>query len=107
MNRPSAPSIPRLCRWVLHYAARRRWPLTSVLGSMLLKIGLDVLKPWPMVFLINYVLEGKAMPPWIAALVDSLPGPHTPNWLIGWSVGVTVLLFLLSWAAGLANAYTN
>ena len=100
-------SIPRLCRWVLQYAARRRAPLATVLLSMLLKIGLDVLKPWPMVFLIDYVLQTKVMPPWLASLVTFLPGPHTTSGLIGWSVLATVLIFLLSWAVGLANAYAN
>src|SRR6266481_2360173 len=36
-----------------------------------------------------------------------LPGPHNSAWLIGWSVVATVLLFLLSWAVGLINAYGN
>src|SRR5213075_1022440 len=62
---------------------------------------------WPMVFLIDHVLDTKSMPVWLESLVKMLPGPHTPNWLIGWSVLTTVLLFLLSWAIGLANAYAN
>src|SRR5205814_2206436 len=104
---PPDLNLFRLCGWVFHYAARRRGPLAGVLLSMLLKVGLDVLKPWPMVFLIDYVLRTKAMPPWVASLVNALPGPHTPPSLIGWSVIATVLLFLLSWAVGLANAYAN
>ena len=79
----------------------------AVLLSMALQVGLDVLKPWPMVFLIDHVLRTKAMPPWMASLVGLLPGPHTAASLIAWSVFGTVLLFLLGWAVSLANAYAN
>ena len=74
---------------------------------MLLKVGLDVLKPWPMVFLVDHVLQTKVMPPWMSRFVDLLPGTPTTAHLIGWSVAATVLLFLLSWSLGLANAYAN
>jgi len=104
---PDHLSLARLCRWVLQYAARRRGPLLAVLLSMLVKVGLDVLKPWPMVFLVDHVLQTKVMPPWLDGLVKLLPGPHNSVWLIGWSVVATVLLFLLSWAVGLSNAYAN
>jgi len=104
---PDHLSLARLCRWVLQYAARRRGPLLAVLLSMLVKVGLDVLKPWPMVFLVDHVLQTKVMPPWLDGLVKLLPGPHNSAWLIGWSVVATVLLFLLSWAVGLSNAYAN
>ncbi len=41
----------------------RRWPaLAGVVGALLLRVGLDVLKPWPMVFLVDYVLRGQSMP---------------------------------------------
>jgi ATP-binding cassette, subfamily B, bacterial len=97
----------RLCQWALGYAFRRRLPLAGVTLSMLLKVGLDILKPWPMVFLIDYVLRGDSMPPALSGFVEVLPGPATVSYLIGWSVAATVLIFLLSWAVGLATAYAN
>lgn len=96
-----------LCRWSLSYALHRWVPLAAVLVTMLLKVGLDVLKPWPMVFLVDHVLQTKAMPAWMARVVDLLPGEHTQFNLIGWSVAATVGIFLLSWAVGLVNAYAN
>ncbi|MEO5802697.1 MAG: ABC transporter ATP-binding protein [Verrucomicrobiota bacterium] len=106
-TQPPDVSMSRLCRWVMSYAFKR-WPqLSAVLGAMLLKTGLDVLKPWPMVFLVDYVLQTKVMPPWISRFVESLPGAHSQTALIGWSVSATVLVFLLSWALGLATAYAN
>jgi ATP-binding cassette subfamily B protein len=100
-------SIVRLCRWVMRYAAGQRGALMAVLLSMLLKVGLDLLTPWPMVFLVDHVLQKKVMPGWLAALVKVLPGPHTLPWLLGWSVTATVLFFLLGWSVGLLNAYAN
>lgn len=100
-------TLPRLCGWALSYALRRWLPLLAVVGGLLLKVALDVLKPWPMVFLIDYVLRGQTMPPLLARLIESLPGAPTPDNLIAWSVGGAVLIFLLSWLAGLAATYSN
>ena len=92
-----------LLRWVMGYALRRWLALATVMASLLLKVGLDVLKPWPMLFLVDYVLQTRVMPGWARTLVEALPGPHTPSSLIGWSVGATIVLFLLGWAVGLAQ----
>lgn len=100
-------TLPKLCGWATRYALRRGWPLLGVSSSLLLRVGLDVLKPWPMVFLIDYVLRGQAKPPLVARLVEALPGATTPANLVGWSVAATVLVFLLSWLAGLAATYSN
>jgi len=89
------------------YAWRRWLPLVAVFTTMLVKVGLDVLKPWPMVFLVDHVLQGKLMPHWISRVVDSLPGAHNQLNLVGWAVAATILIFLLSWTVGLANAYAN
>jgi ATP-binding cassette subfamily B protein/subfamily B ATP-binding cassette protein MsbA len=58
-----------------------------------------------MVFLIDFVLRANPMPAWLQRLVEALPGAHAPGNLIGWCVGTTVLIFLLSWAVGLASEY--
>jgi ATP-binding cassette subfamily B protein len=92
-----------LLRWVMSYAVRRWLALATVVGCLLLKVGLDVLKPWPMLFLIDYVLQARVMPGWVRSLVESLPGSQTSAALIGWTVGATIVLFLLGWAVGLAQ----
>lgn len=110
MSRPSTPSnlrIPALCRWALGYAYHRWMPFVGVVVSLLLKVGLDVLKPWPTVFLIDYVLRGKTMAPALENFAKWLPGTSTPSHLVGWSVGATILIFLLSWLIGLAASYAN
>lgn len=107
MNR-AAPSmtLPGLCRWALGHAWRRGGALVVVLLTLLLKVGIDLLKPWPLVFLVDYVLQFRdsAM---AARIMAVLPGSPTLPGLIFWSVAATVVLFLLSWAAGLANAYAS
>jgi len=100
-------SLLRLCAWAMGYAFRRGWPLLGVSASLLLRVVLDVMKPWPMIFLIDYILGGKAMTPLLGRFVQALPGPATPPVLIGWSVAGTVLVFLLGWMAGLAASYSN
>lgn len=103
----SALTVPRVCAWAMDYALRRWLPLLAVVGSLLFKAALDVLKPWPMVFLIDYVLRGQTMPPAVARFIAGLPGTGTTAGLIVWSVGGTVLIFLSSWLAGLAATYGN
>jgi ATP-binding cassette, subfamily B, bacterial len=100
-------SLTRLCRWVTGYAVRQRMPLLAVILTMLFQAGLGVLRPWPMAFLIDYVLYAKPMPAGLRQLVDRLPGTHDPLNLVGWSVGTTVAIFLLGWALGLANEYAG
>ena len=104
---PSELSTFRLCRWLARYAWRRWLDLLVVVATMLCKIGLDVLKPWPIIFLVDYVLQGKATSPLFPHLVALLPGAHRSENLVAWAVGATVLIFLLSWSIGLANAYAN
>jgi len=103
----SSPTLPQLARWVLRYASRRTWPLATVGLTLLLKIALDLLKPWPMFVLIDYALGGKAIPEGLQQGIRWLPGAETTHGLIGWTILATVLIFLLGWVAGLVNAYAN
>ena len=88
--------------------AFRRWPeLLGVVLTMLSKIGLELIKPWPMVFLVDYVLQGRVTVALFPLIADWLPGGELASNLIGWSVAATVLIFLLGWAAGLAHSYSS
>jgi ATP-binding cassette subfamily B protein len=103
----TADGMGRLSVWALRYALRR-WPaLAVVLGVTLLKIGCDALRPWPMKVLVDHVLDDKPMPAGLAAVVGWLPGGATPQGLLTWCVAITVALFLLGWALGLAAALAN
>ena len=110
MTRPSrrtADSLPRLCLWASRYAVRRRLALLAVVATMLLKIGFDVLRPWPLKVLVDHVLQGDTVPPALAGLLDLLPGQAARESLVSWCVAGTVILFLLGWLLGLATSYAN
>ena len=100
-------TITAVCFWAIRYAGRRWGALFGVGAAMFAKAGLDVLKPWPMVFLVDHILQGRIMPAWVQEMVQRLPGPATTDYLIGWSVAATVVLFLLSWAVSLLMTYTG
>jgi ATP-binding cassette subfamily B protein/subfamily B ATP-binding cassette protein MsbA len=96
--------LATLVRWVAGYALRRRMALLAVVGVLLFKVGLNVLKPWPMVLLVDHVLQGRPLPVWLQRMVEALPGAAGRGELVTWAVGGTVVIFLLSWAAGLAES---
>ena len=100
-------TITAVCFWAMRYAGRRWGALFGVGATMFARAGLDVLKPWPMVFLVDHILQGHMMPAWAQEMVQRLPGPATTDYLIGWSVAATVVLFLLSWAVSLLMTYTG
>jgi ATP-binding cassette subfamily B protein len=93
----------RLMRYAL-----RRWPgLLALLGIMLLNVGLELLKPWPMKLLIDNVLGGKPLPAWASDTLQTLDIDASQNSLLAWSVAGTVVIFLLGWVAALASAYAG
>src|SRR5438270_4669871 len=105
--RTPADGIIRLCGWALRYALRRKAGLAAVLAVMLLKVGLDALRPWPLKLLVDHVLKAKPMAPGLAAAVSRLPGAGEAQGLLAWCVAATVILFLLAWALGLAASFAS
>src|SRR5262249_19054155 len=80
------------------------WPaLVGVLAAMLLKVLVEVLKPWPLKILVDQALSSEPMPAGLATGV----WPVDPETLVAWCVAATVVLFLLGWLANLATAYAN
>jgi ATP-binding cassette subfamily B protein/subfamily B ATP-binding cassette protein MsbA len=100
-------SAVRLFRWLGRYAWRRWRGLLAVLAIMLARVGLDLIKPWPLKVLVDYGLGDQPLSPVIASLAAVLPGSDSREGLIGWSVAATVVFFLLAWAIGVASSYAN
>lgn len=97
----------RLCWWACGYALRR-WPaLVGVLACTLVKIFFDVLKPWPMKFLVDYVLKAEPMPENVHGAVSLLPGTTTAQGLILWCISATVVLFILGKLLHLLSSCVN
>jgi ATP-binding cassette subfamily B protein/subfamily B ATP-binding cassette protein MsbA len=106
----TADSISALCLWALRHAARRRLALSAVLSTMLVTIGLDLLKPWPMKILVDHVLQGPRsapLPDSLATAAGWLLGPFQREDLIGWCLAATVVLFLASWLCGLCLSLSS
>ena len=104
-RRPGSLGTLKLCEWSLSYAVRRWRALMLVLVTMVLKTGLDVLGPWPMKVIADYVLGHKAVPDAIARSVEALSGQVTSYKLLAWSVAAMIVLFLLNWIVGVAESF--
>src|SRR5882672_8045265 len=104
-RRPGSLGTLTLCEWSLSYAVRRWRALMLVLVTMVLKTGLDVLGPWPMKVIVDYVLGHRAVPDVIARSVGALSGQVTSYNLLAWSVAAMIALFLLNWIVGVAESF--
>lgn len=103
-----------LLAWVFGYARRRWYAILFVLLVMLLRIGINVLRPWPMKVLVDHVLEGRAYPQWLSGMVAWLPAAGVPpagvppagprQELITWCVLGMFVIFLAGWALSAAGA---
>src|SRR3954447_11055146 len=101
------PSTLALSRRLARYAWRRRVAMSGVGATMLVNVGLTVIKPWPMKVLVDNVLRGKPLHGTAGHVFAALPGPATRDALLWYSVGATVLLFVLGWAASLGSQYAG
>jgi ATP-binding cassette subfamily B protein len=86
---------------LLGYAKGHWRSVAALLGTMLVDIGLDLLKPWPLVLIIDNVLGDEPVP---GVLTSVLPGAGEPRGLAAWAAVGTVLIFLLGTAS---SAYYN
>ena len=109
MTGAPAPSIdaPRLSLWVWSYARKFPGQLAAVLSLMGVGVVLNLMKPWPLVFLIDHVLRGRPTAAWAGWALARLPGAQDQLTLLTWTAAATVLIFLLDWSVGLATNYAR
>lgn len=93
--------------WLARYPLRRWRALLGVLATMVAKVGVDLLKPWPLKVLVDHGLSALPVSPALAGALAALPGDGSRETLIGWSVAATIVLFVLGWALGVATAFAN
>lgn len=80
----------KLLRYVLPY-----WRGLLVIAiTMLIGIGMDILRPWPTKLLVDQVLDNKPMPAHLAHVMAWLPGGAGREGLLLWASIGTVLLFV-------------
>lgn len=96
-------------QWWLRLAryALVRWRgLAFVLLLMLINVGLNVLKPWPLKLIVDSVLGNQSLPHTIVWL-KTFSGGESEIQLLGWLAGSTIVLFLASEGARLLQDYVG
>jgi ATP-binding cassette subfamily B protein len=87
---------------LMRYARGQLGTIVALNLSMVLSIGVDVLKPFPLKILIDNVLGHHRLP----ALLAWLPGGHERSVLLIWVVGGEVLIFGLYTLLDMVASYT-
>src|SRR4051794_1212991 len=95
--------IRRLLR-LLRYARPYPGGVSLIVLLMTATIGLDVLKPWPMQAVIDYVIPGRPLPEGVA-FASGLPGASSRTGLLAWLSAGTVISFLLAWLSRVGQKY--
>lgn len=86
---------------LMRYAARHWASAALVLASMMLMIGVDIAKPFPVKILVDNVLGNHRIP----HLISILPGAGSRQGLLVSVVLATVALFLLQTALDMISSY--
>jgi ATP-binding cassette subfamily B protein/subfamily B ATP-binding cassette protein MsbA len=73
-------------------------------AMLLLGVGLEVLRPWPLKLIVDDVLKGRPLPQSVR-WIGQLPGAQSPHGLLAWLAAGTVLLFLAAQAVSIVVAY--
>ena len=85
--------------WTLAFLRPYRGKAAAIFALSLLEIGLAALAPWPLKVIVDYVLDGLALPPALAAL--------TPSAIAGSAVAVLVVVVLAGLLIQIANEVTR
>ncbi|MEJ7575676.1 MAG: ABC transporter ATP-binding protein, partial [Pyrinomonadaceae bacterium] len=79
---------------LLGYLTRHKARLCLALVFALAGIALELARPWPVKVLVDYVLAGQPLPPWLVAVTAYLPGAGAPQGLLAWCVAASVFIVL-------------
>ncbi|MEP6962226.1 MAG: ABC transporter ATP-binding protein, partial [Acidobacteriota bacterium] len=99
----------RTSSWAWRLLGRARPQAGSLSGLLLLYLagaGINLLKPWPLKMIVDYVLPGKPLPTgvgWLAVL----PGAGSPLGLLAWLTFSTLMVFLLGWVTSVIANYVQ
>lgn len=92
---PSSAAPKSLLRWMVPYLRPHRGSLGLLGGLLFLEVVLGALQPWPLAFVLDYILTGRPLPAFLADLV----GPV--------NVQTRVVMLLVVAIAGVALALAN
>ena len=69
------PKVPGARRLRLSHLLRPYWPaITLALIAVLGETSADLMEPWPLKIVLDYVLQSKHMPDWLASIVHRVAG---------------------------------
>ena len=88
------------------YALVRWRGLIFVMLLMLINVGLNVLKPWPLKLIVDCVLNNQSLPNRVLWL-KTLPGSESDIQLLAWLAAATIVLFLSSEGVRLIQEYVG
>jgi ATP-binding cassette subfamily B protein/subfamily B ATP-binding cassette protein MsbA len=86
------------------HALQQKSGLALILVLMVLNIGVEALKPWPMKFLVDSILTHQPLPN-SAAWLSQLPGWNAEHGAIVWIAGGTILVFVVGQLLGVMQGY--
>ena len=75
----------------------------TILLTMGLATGLEVLRPWPTKLVVDQVLGQQPLPAGLSRLVAALPGPAGVAGLLLWVCVSVVLIFLAGSLVAMVN----
>jgi ABC-type multidrug transport system fused ATPase/permease subunit len=106
MTNPAANQSFRQEWWwkLLRRAPAYAGPLAVISALSLAGIGFNLLRPWPLKIIVDYVLPGRELPSSLQ-WVNGLPGSGSQPAALAWMTVSTVLVFLLGWMNTLVTRY--
>ena len=75
---------------LLAYTTRHKASLCLAALLGLVGVIAELARPWPVKIVVDHVLAGRPLPPWLAGWAAQLPGAGTPRGLLAWSVGAAL-----------------
>jgi ATP-binding cassette subfamily B protein len=94
----------RRLRFLLAYAKPFWRAILLLCATMLLDIGLDLARPWPLKLVIDNVLGHHATPKFLSS---NLPGASTAHGLLLWAAIATVAIFLIGAVSKMLYTYQS
>src|SRR5687768_14948541 len=84
-----------LLAWMAPFLRPHRTALGALGGLLMLEVVLGALQPWPLAFVLDYVLTGRALPAWLA------------DWIGPVDAQTRVILLVVVVLIGVAVAFAN
>jgi ATP-binding cassette subfamily B protein/subfamily B ATP-binding cassette protein MsbA len=76
----------------------------STLATIGLVAVVEIARPWPLKIVVDNVLGEKPLPGYLEGPLGPLPGSLDPNGLLVWAAVATIIIFLASTFASIANS---